>query len=293
MAGLRVEAHLENNDRQVLAVIYGCDGVFATQTGTRATRLPQLVRVAPLDTCGGPTTNTQDPPLANASDVASGPIGVVLPDPGHGNRMAFWRGSARGPFTPKHALPTTHDFVPAMMVADREGAMRALVVGYGSDGTNVGIYVTTTFYGTRWSEPTEIATLNSPRKNYIIDSVAADAGVATVGLSRSHKLGQPLFIDTGDAGGDWTGAVQLPHSTSKDRSLRLAYNNASGHLHAAFTRLNGTSQASGIMTEKLLSTQGGVPSWTTPRFLTHGFLDIADQITFNAKGGAVVSYTQR
>jgi hypothetical protein len=293
MAGLRVEAHPVSNDRQVLAVVYGCDGVFATQTGARATRLPRLTLVAPVDTCGGPTTNTQDPPLANATDVAGGPIGVLLPDPARGNRIALWRGSARGPFTPKHTLPTADHFVPAMIVHDRNGGRTVVAVGYGDDGTHRGIYVTTSFFATRWSKPTEIATLNSAKRSYIIDAVAADAGFITVGLSLPRKLRQPLFTDTGDEAGEWTGAVPIPHSTSRDRSLRLAYNDASGHLHAAFTRINASSRASGIMTEKLLSTQDRAPSWTEPRFLTHGFLDIADQITFNANGGAVIGYTQR
>jgi hypothetical protein len=297
LAGIQLEAHSVSHDRKVLAVTYGCDGVFATRAGARATRLPRLTLVAPGNACGGPRTTSQDPPITHAAEVPGGPIGVLLPDPAQGDRMALWEGVPGGTFAPTRSLPTANDFVPAMVVHTTDDSV--IVVGYGSDGTNPGIYFTRTKYAHTWSTPSEIATRHKPGSNYVIDG-AVGAGTLWVALSLPHVSGRqqkhPIFLDTVENTDDSTGARPLQFSTSRDSDLRLAYNPASGRLHAAFTRVDPAAPVtgSGIMKEKLLTNNNQVVlGWTRPTFVTHWYRDYTDQITFTSNGGAVIGYTQR
>jgi hypothetical protein len=289
-AQIRVEAHIATGGARLFVVVYRCQGVFAAETSIRSTQLPKPTEVAPTNTCTGSAPSPLDPPLALAEALTFNHLGVLLPDAAADGHPALWTGRAGGTFTPGHPLPTTDSFVPAMASTERRN--RIVVVGYGSNGTTKGIYVVTTAgRGQPWVGPTRIASLGSRTANYTIEAITANRGKTWVGLLRpvNRRHRGAMYVDRGNLSNEWTGALVLPHSTPQDRSLRLAYNHSSGHLHAAFTRIDLDSlvAGSGIMKERLLG------HWTTPTFVTHWFRDYAEQITFTSHGNAVIGYTQR
>jgi hypothetical protein len=290
---IRVEAHLSDGGRKIFAVLYECTGVFVTETSTASVRLPPPTRVTRLNTCTGQPTPSE-PPIADAASLfGEGFNDILLPDPKQGNTPAIWsnHGTNRS-YIPGPALPTTDGFVPAQITNVPHSA-EVVVVGYGSHGSTKGIYVVTSSgFNEAWTQPTKIASLHSTTSNYTIDALTASHRATWVGLSRPVTASHPkhrLFVERGTARG-WEGAFALPHSNTRDGSLRLTYNLASRHLHAAFTRVNPASKVtnSGIMTEKMHGAR-----WTRPQFVTHWYRDYADQITFNRKGGAIIGYTQR
>jgi hypothetical protein len=222
-------------------------------------------------------------------------IGILLPDPAQGNNPAIWVGQPGGePFTPGTALPTSDSFVPEQITRDAyNGDITA--VGYGSDGTNEGVYVTTLGrFASTWTTPTLVATLHSPTSDYVIQALSTYQGSKYVGLLRplgavSHPKAS-LFVVHGNKSGQFTGVIALPHSTVQDTELRLATNPETGHLHAAFTRQVPSSKTkrSGILQEAR-----GDNGWNKPTVYTHWYRDFADQITFNVVGKAVIGYDQR
>jgi hypothetical protein len=288
----RVEAHLSVDGKRIFAVLYACTGVFVMETSTAANRLPKPTRLTSLDTCNGRPTPGQDPPVGLAATVIGGYDDVLLPDPDQGNAPAIWSDTGLNKsWAPQRALPTADHFVPTQIGAVPDHN-ELVVVGYGSDGANQGIYVVEgRGFDQPWTGPTRIATLHSATSNFTIESLTASRRANWVGLSRPVEPGQRhrLFVERGTGDG-WQGVFALPHSTVRDSSLRLAYNQSSGHLHAAFTRVTPGSKAdkSGIVTEKMAGSR-----WTRLKFLTHWYRDFADQITFNRNGGAVIGYTQR
>jgi hypothetical protein len=144
----------------------------------------------------------------------------------------------------------------------------------------------TTFSGDTWSNPRLVASLNSPTDDFQVESLSAFHRSTYVGLSRtSGHVG--LFLVHGTKSGQWGGAIRLAHSSSADTSLRLYTNPDTGHLHAAFTRHSPRKQR-GIQQETR-----GDKGWTKPKQFSHSGRDIAQQITINPAGRAVVGYLHR
>jgi hypothetical protein len=291
--GIQVEAHLSTDGRRVFAVIYECDGVFVTDASVSSRRLAEPTQVSSTNTCSSPTTTTNEPPVAHAVAMDGHQIGILLPDPAQDNEPAIWTGAPSGTFTPGPALPTADSFVPSQIERDPVTG-RIVVVGQGSDGTNEGVYVTTQrYFEDTWTGPTKIATLNSPTSDYAIEALTTYDNSTWVGLQRPVVTGQSpkhtLFVDHGKSAGGWVGVIALTHSTSQDSALRLVINPDTGHLHAAFTRVDSSSKVkkSGVMEEALLS------HWSKPKFFSHWYRDTADQIVFNTAGRAVIGYQQR
>jgi hypothetical protein len=307
---LQVEAHLGSSGPRVFVVIYTCHGVFSSVTPTGSARLPAPTRMSSVNTCHQQAPKPDAPPIAHAFD--GGAFDIMLPDPAENNALVIWEGEpGDGPPKPTRPLPTDHNFVPVQLARDYGDPEEAIAVGYGSDGTNLGIYISAVTLVNEddddldWSEPTRIATLHSPTKNYTIEALTIKQRSAWVGLSLPHGSKHTLFVDHGSEGlqtAEWTGARPLAHTGPLDTGLRLVYNPKSRHLHAAFTRENPASKVkgSGIMKEKLLTKDRGGDepvsrqmNWTKPTFVTHWYHDFADEIMLNRKGGTVIAYSQR
>ncbi|HTW20956.1 MAG TPA: hypothetical protein VME70_12185 [Mycobacteriales bacterium] len=293
--GIRVELHLSYNGSRVFAVIDECDGVFVTDTSLLSQRLPEPTLVEPLADC-------TDPPAARpglsqtAFSVPGSPdqIGVMLPDPDATNATTIFFGSPGGSFNSSGALPTDDDFTPVQLAFDPRSE-KMTVVGYGSDGTNEGVYVTTSDYYyydyTNWSTPTLIASLGQPSADYTIESIAAynDAiwvGLlkpATTGVTRKHAL----FVQHWSSSNQWIGTIPLAHTTGHDTGLRLSFNPASGHLHAAYTRVIKSSKSvkSGIFMQTRVN-----GAWTGVTHLTHWYRDRAMEFGYTSAGRAVIGY---
>jgi hypothetical protein len=293
--GIQVEEHLSLYRPRVFAVFYECDGVYVSDASFTAKRLPKPTLVKSEDNCASPPPAVTGP-MSDAIGLpgSNDQIGVLLPDPNQSNDPALYVGSPGNTFTPQTPLPTVDSFVPSKVTIDPENG-KITVVGQGSDGTNEGVYVVTKpYYQNAWSSPTLIASMNLPTQDFRIESVTANNGATWVGLLKPRVTGvtqkYSLFVDHGTSTGQWIGAVHLPHSIVGDTALQLAINTDTGNLHAVFTRANTASKVkkSGLITEARVSGK-----WTDQKFLTHWYRDRAAQITYTAKGHAVVSYAQR
>jgi hypothetical protein len=287
---IQIEAHLSPDGRDVYVTFYECDGVFASTAGINAVRLPEPTQITPTtNTCSHPSTSKDNPPIALSMAFPYNDMGVLLPDPAQGNKIALWRGLPSSGFTPSAALPTTDAFTPVQITMGSSDQI--VVVGTGMDGSNQAIYaVTKSAFGATWSAPVKLASLNSPTSDYTIEAVTAYGTSTWVGLYRargtSHRT-HTLFLDHGTASG-WDGVVTMAHTTARDSSLRLVYNQGTGHLHAAFTRIDPASRTkkSGIMQQTLIKT------WAKPQFVTHWYRDVAAQLTFTNGGHTILSYYQ-
>jgi hypothetical protein len=286
MAGkIGVETHLSTDGTRVFAVYYRCDGVYVSDTSLTSTRMPLPTLVQSRDTCSDPTP-TGTAPIEDAVPLFNHQIGILLPDPAQSGKNAT--------FTPQPALPTTDSFVPTEMTLDASGE-RLVVVGDGNDGTNNGVYLTSeSVFSGVWTPPVQLATLNSATANYVIQAVASYRGSTWIGMSRPAGFvahpSHTLFVVHLTPSGQSNGVIPLAHSTPADRALRLSYNNATGHLHAVYTRVNPNSHESksGILHQALISGH-----WAKPKFLTHWYHDTASQITVTAGGSPVIGYEQR
>jgi hypothetical protein len=210
------------------------------------------------------------------------------------NRVALYQGTPGDAFAPDTALPATDDFVPSKVTIDMQNAS-IVVVGQGSDGTNEGVYVASMFWDSQWqwTGPTLIDSLKKSSTDYVVESVAANNYGIWVGLLKPHVTGvaqkYSLFVDHGLRTGQRIGAVHLLHSTIHDTALQLSFNQNTGHLHAAFTRVDASSKVngSGIVTEGLINGK-----WHDVRFITHWIRDRTAEITFTTAGTTIIGYTQ-
>jgi hypothetical protein len=289
--GVQVESHLSFNGRRIFAIFYECDGVFVVDAPIGAGRLPEPTEVASADTCSAPVDSTDNPPVARAGTVSGRTIEVMLPDPAQGGAEAIFSGVPTEEFTPGTALPTTDDFTPLQVAMDPTyGGI--VVVGTGSDGTNEGIYaVRGQAFSDTWTDPEQIATLNSPTSDYKIDSLQNYNHHTFVGLEKpGASLSHSLFLVKGQPSGQWLGAVPLPHTAGHDHNLRLVVNTDTHHLHAAWTRVIASSHAkkSGIMHEGQSAT-----GWLKPTFVSHWYRDVPTQITLTSAGHPYIGFNQR
>ncbi|HEX3824676.1 MAG TPA: hypothetical protein VHV79_09455 [Mycobacteriales bacterium] len=287
---IQIEAHLSPDGRHVYVVFYECDGVFASAAGINAVRLPEPTQItATTNTCGRPNASNDNPPIARSMVFPYNDMGVLLPDPAQDNKIALWKGLPNTGFVPGAALPTTDGFTPVQITTGTSG--QVVVIGTGMDGANQAIYtVMKDPYGSTWSAPVKLATLNSPTSDYTIEALTSYRYSTWVGLYRprgSSGRTHTLFLDHGTASG-WLGVVPMAHTTTHDSSLRLVYNEGTGHLHAAFTRVDPASKSkkSGIMQQTLIK------SWAKPKFVTHWYRDVAAQLTFTNGGHTILSYYQ-
>jgi hypothetical protein len=292
--GIGVEEHVSVDGKRIEVVIYECDGVFAADTNLTASRMPEPTQIIAENNCATATAGSDDPPRADAIAIYARDIGVLLPDPKQDNRPALFVGTpGQDNFLPGDAIPTTDGITIDQITRDPYTG-KIIAVGQGSDATTEGIYVTEQgeFRGT-WSAPVRIASLNSATTDFTVESVTSFKNSIWVGLERPTVDGvhptHTLYLVHGTSANEWDGAIPLPHATSHDTSLRLLTNPATGHLHAAFTRVVLSSKAnkSGILQEARTGNK-----WSQPRYITHWYLDTADQITINAAGRAVIGYEQ-
>jgi hypothetical protein len=291
--GIKVEEHLSVDDRRIVVVIYECDGVFTADVNLSAVRMPEPTQVVADNNCATATKTSDDPPTANAVALFDRRLGILLPDPKQDNRTALFVGTpGQTAFTAGGSIPTT-DNVTIDQLARDAFTGRLIAVGQGTDGTDEGVYVTEqSEFGDTWTTPVRIATLNRATSDFTIESVTSFKNSIWVGLQRPTIAGShpkhTLYLVHGISG-EWDGAIALPHSTSQDSSLRLLLNPATGHLHAAFTRVVPSSKTkkSGILQEARVGSK-----WSQPKYFTHWYRDVADQITINAAGKAVVGYEQ-
>jgi hypothetical protein len=300
--GVQVEEHLTNNGTELFAVFYECDGVFVTDAKVTTTRLPEPTLAQATHNCSTAksTVKAGSPPIAKAISVPFGntSIGILLRDPANHNAATVFIGGVAGTFAPYTTLPTTDHFNPVML-SNHPASDYMTVVGTGRAGGVLGIYSTTdSLFDSGWTPLTLLATLDSPTRDYTIESLDTGRTSAWVGLQRPlNKHGvtkHTLYIDHGThlySSGRWTGAFPLPHSTGRDGGLVLTINVATSHPHAAFTRVNTASKAkkSGIMFEDLL----GAGGWSKPKFLTHWYLDHADQMAITSTAKTIIGYDQR
>jgi hypothetical protein len=288
---VQVEAHLSPDARRVVVVFYRCDGVYTADASLTQTRLPAPTQVISADNCDSPTSTVSNTPVAKAITLYGREIGVLLPDATDPGKYAVYAGTPGDTtgYAPITVLPTTDDFVPLQIVRDvSSGAFVA--VGEGSDGTNEGIYVTSQAGSSdTWTPPRQVATLNSPTKDYTVDSLTSYHRQTWVGLSKPAGGKYRLYF------AHLTSTNQLisgrvPHATAKDNNLRLSINQETGNVHAAWTRVVTTSKTgkSGIMHEYR---KGG--NWSRPTFLTHWYHDVATQLAFTAAGHVVIGYEQK
>jgi hypothetical protein len=282
--GVQVQIGLSDGEGRIFAVFYQCDGVYVADASTNANRLPEPTLVQSADTCASPQPASNNPPIAHAFAVNEydSTIGILLPDPNQSGAPAVWTGKPGGTFTPGTALPTADSFVPVQMAGD--GSNNMIAVGYGSDGTNKGVYVTERRYGS-WSAPHLVASLGSPTDNYRIESVVADNSI-DIGLQRQTG-NRGLFLVHGLRSGQWQGVIRLKHTSAKDTSLRLYINPASGHLHALFTR-HGSKRTRGVM-----FLRHGEHGWNKPSLYTHSVHDIAQQMAVASKNKAIIGYLHK
>jgi hypothetical protein len=292
--GIRIEAHLDPADH-VVVVIYECDGVYMASASPRATRMPEPTLVLAKSNCATAKAASDNPPTADAYATYNSSVGVLLPDPAQDNRQAIYTGEpGNSSIHITTAIPATDDITVSQVTYDA-GSSEVVAVGEGTDGTTKGIYaLKNRYYGGAWTQPVRIATLNSATADFRIESVTSYRNVIWVGLERPAVGGvapkHRLYVVHGTASGQWDGLIPLPHATAKDSSLRLLINPDTRTLHAAFTRVTPGSHVakSGIMQE---ARTGG--RWSTPKYFTHWYRDVADEITINSAGKAVVSYEQR
>jgi hypothetical protein len=289
--GVDIEAHLSGDGTRVFAVFYGCDGASVADASIGSTRLPTPTVVQSANNCTSGTPSPTGPPTALAVPYGSREVGVLLDDPAQSNKPALFVGAPGGTFKPQTALPTANSFVPEQLAYDSRNDS-IVAVGTGSDGTNVGIYYSTQRYGSApWSTPKELATLNSPTRNYTLESATSYNSSIWIGLLKPKSGAKHTQFDVHiGADGQNSGVVPLVHTTNNDTSLRLLYNSDTGHLHAVWTRVISSSKAkkSGIFHEALI---GG--SWAKPQQLTKWYRDTAQQVTFTPGGHPFVSYEQR
>jgi hypothetical protein len=280
---VEVQIGLSDGGRRIFAVFYECDGVFVADASTTTSRLPEPTLVQSADTCASPQPATNNPPIAHAfaETSYSSDLGILLPDPAQGGALAVWSGKPGGTFSPGPALPTADSFVPVQVTGDMYYSGQMIAVGYGSDGTTEGVYVSKRRFDS-WSAPRRVATLGSPTDNYRIEALVSDRSTY-IGLQRSSgKAG--LFLVHGLRSGQWQGAIRIKHTSSKDTSLRLYINPATHHLHALFTR-HGSKRQRGVM-----FIRRGEHGWQQPVLYTHSASDIAQQMAVVGKDKAVVGY---
>jgi hypothetical protein len=293
---IKVEAHLSEDNTRVVIVMYECDGVFIADAGIRAVRMAEPTQVIAEDNCATATATSNDPPIADALAIPGREVDILWPDPNQGNQQELFLGTPGTRLSgASNPIPTTDDITIDQVTQDPYTS-DFVAVGQGTDGTSEGVYVTELLdegYDGTWTTPVRIASLNSPTSDFAIESVTAAKGSIWVGLQRPTVVGvQPkhtLYLVHGISG-EWGGAIPLPHSTAQDGSLRLLLNPATGHLHAAFTRvvLSSKTNKSGIMQEARVATK-----WSQPTYFTHWYRDVADQITINQAGRAVIGYEQK
>jgi hypothetical protein len=307
--GVHVEELLNGSANHLFVVFYECDGVFASEVSLSSSRLTEPSRVQATDRCstatGAPTPGS--PAVARAVSVdaadSSGILGIMLfDDPAADSQPTIFIGAPGSPFTPLPPLPTTDGFTPIAVANDPFfNSGMVTVVGTGTNGTVRGIYVTTEEdTGRGWPNPTRIATLQSATTDFAIESIVSEHHTIWVGLLKPRAGGviakHSLYLQRGTdidrgAAGQWSGAFPLPHSTGRDTGLVLAINPNTGRPHAAFTRVSPGSKRkrSGILVEDKLASG----SWTTPAFVTHWYLDHADQMAIAGHGVSIIGYDQR
>jgi hypothetical protein len=293
---VQVEAHLSYGGRRVFAVFYGCDGVYVTDAPIGASRLPVPTKIMPLDTCTNPPASTDNLPVAKAGSLVTygRTIGVLLPDLAIGGVQALYTGTPgqQQPFTAGTPLPTADGFKPEQIAIDPiYGGI--VVVGEGVADNNQGIFaVTQDRFDQNWSDPVEIASLQSATKDYAIDAVADYNHHIYVGLSKPGRhVSHRLFLVRGQPSGQWLGTIKVPHTTGDDHNLRLLVNTATHHLHAVWTRIipnHKKSPKSGIMHEAQ-----NANGWLKPTYVSHWYRDVPTQITITTAGHPYVGYNQR
>jgi hypothetical protein len=281
IANMSLQEGLSTDARRVWAVFFQCNGVYAADVAAHSTRLPEPSLVKSTDdTCAVPQPVSVDPPVAKAVALYGHRLGILLPGTLPGT-YAVWTGLPGDDFTEGPALPTSDSFVPEQIAADPYTG-NVVAIGQGNDGTNEGVYETTLVADT-WSNPRQIATLNSATDDFQIEAVSTFHRSTYVGLSRDAGL----FIVHGTKSGQWGGAIRLAHSNRADTSLRLYTNPDTTHLHAAFTR-HGSKKHRGVLQEVR-----GDHGWSKPKQFSHSGRDITQQITINPVGRAVVGYLHR
>jgi hypothetical protein len=292
--GIKVEIHTSFYGDRVFAVFYQCNGVYVSDATLSQSRLPTPTLVEAESNCASPVKA----PAGPTSDAVALPYGgdevaVLLPDPANSNQPSLFTGTPGGTFTASDPLPTTDSLAPVRMTIDSVTGL-ITVVSNGSDGTHAGIYVTNKpYYTSTWSTPTRIATLSRATQDFTVGSVTAYNGAIWVGLQEPNLTGlhrtHALFVQHGTASNQWIGVVPLAHATLKDTDLQLAFNAQTGHLHAAFSRVNPASKTkkSGIITEARVSGK-----WVDLKFLTHWYKDRTTQITYTNAGHAVIGYQE-
>jgi hypothetical protein len=305
LVGLRLQALISSDGDRVIVVIYQCNGVYVTQTSVTGTRLPTPTLVRGARSCAHPRSApaASAPPIAQAAVGVDGwNIGVLLEapylySPPHLPFMFY--GDFDTAFNAHdEPIPPTDGFVPLLMTLDQPTG-KIVVIGKGMSGRDQAIFETTGYNGVRfdggvWTTPVKIASLDSPSRDYTVESVTARGAKIWVGLLKPHTASSPANAPTlflaHTTGSRWFSPAQMSHTTGQDTALRLAFNNTTGTLHTAFTRSNPAAPVtnSGIMAESLLN-----GTWQTPRFLTHWIHDYTQQLDVTASGHIVIGYNQR
>jgi hypothetical protein len=292
--GVQVEAHLSFFGKRIFAVLYECDGVFVADAPVGASRLPLPQEVVSADNCASPPASSNNPPVQLAGNTYGRNVGILLPGLLPGS-YAIYSGTP-GPdatFTAGTPLPTTDSFVPKFLAIDPV-SQDIIVVGTGSDGTNVGIYeVKQTGGGGSWSEPNEIASLGSATADYKIQALQTYARHIYVGLlkpSGGKHLKHSLYLVKIQPSGQTLGSVPLPHSNGNDHYLRLVVNPATRHLHAAWTRI--IAGKPGSANNGLMHEAQGSSGWNKATYITHWYRDVPTQITLTKKYHPIIGFDQ-
>jgi hypothetical protein len=300
----RLEIVNDNNRLDLDVVAFTCGGVYAVSLSHSTTRLAQFTKVSAVSDCARTSRPTQLVASFYNANISSGYLNIVVPDATTPGQWDLVAGAPGKPFTKIATVPTDDSFVPTQLVGYYYNG--GTVVGQGVDSSgNKGVFASTIGFKyddsvqsevVTWTDLTEIATLNSPTKNYTIAQSTTHDRTTDVGLylPAGTRKGQKhtLFVDTQDSSGQWSGPISIDGTTLHDRGLILSTSQTTGKLRATWLRVNAKNattkrSSSGIMTSRLLSA-----GWTKAAFETHWYKDTPLSTTYDRKGVPHFFYRQ-
>jgi hypothetical protein len=285
---------LTGDGKSIEVFIGSCDGLYETQVGITATKLPALHELGNLGNC------SDDDGYATFTGAATLPHhrAITLTDSKHG--VTYARTGTPGghfskstPLTLPDAAPGTFD--TRGITTDAATGRCWLLVSVDSDPTlTSGLYLWASQGNSSWSSPHKIpaSAIGSHVGSFShLEGFTVYGGrialASTVLTQTPSSLRTVLDVAQRSASGTWSAATRVPHSSDESGTAMLAVNPASGHLHATWSQGGGdcTGACIGLRTEVFIGGQ-----WSRFKALTNSIYDEPTSVTFNSHGKEITGY---